>query len=162
MADFCWLDFCVCGVIWGACRKLKRGSSLKASFLSARSPPPLHYLIVHCCREYSWIEEYIASKGKNRANFGVMGIGIHMPLLLAVMPGLVAFAFYKAKHKGICIPLNVQNVCMNHIFGSRNEIPLEGQKILAKMNSLPSSFKKSSRIFLYMSKPIFFFPIMFV
>jgi hypothetical protein len=51
-----------------------------------------------------------------------------MPLLVAVAPGLVAFAYYKAKHKGIGIPLNVKNVCMNYIFGLHHEIPLEAPK----------------------------------
>jgi hypothetical protein len=78
-----------------------------------------------------------------------MGVGIHMPLLVAVTPGLVPFSFYKAKHKGIGIPLNVQNVCMNHIVGLRHEIPLKKKKAHAKINSLPSSIKKSSHIFLY-------------
>ena len=55
-----------------------------------------------------------------------------MPLLVAVTPSLVAFAFYKAKHKGISIPLNMQNVCMNHIFGSRHEIPLKAKKSTCK------------------------------
>ena len=55
-----------------------------------------------------------------------------MPLLVAVTPGLVAFAFYKAKHKGIGILLNVLNECMNHIFGSSHEIPLKAQKSMCK------------------------------
>ncbi len=55
-----------------------------------------------------------------------------MPLLVPVMPGLVTFVFDKAKHKGISIPLNVQNVCMNHIFRSHDEIPLKAQKNTCK------------------------------
>jgi hypothetical protein len=61
-----------------------------------------------------------------------MGVGIHMPLLVTVLPGLVAFAFYKAKHKGIGIPLLVQIVGMNHIFGLHHEISLKAQKNTCK------------------------------
>ena len=62
------------------------------------------------------------------ANFGVMAVGIHTPLLVAVPLSLVAFVFYKEKHKAISIPLNVKNVCMNYIFGLHHEIPLEAPK----------------------------------
>jgi hypothetical protein len=59
------------------------------------------------------------------ANFRVMGVGINMSLLIAVPAYLFAFAFDKAKHKAIILPVNVQIMRLHNIFGSRHEIPLE-------------------------------------
>ena len=61
----------------------------------------------------------------NWANFRVMGVGINMPLLIVVPACLVAFAFDKAKHKAIILPVNVHIMRLHNIFGSRHEIPLE-------------------------------------
>jgi hypothetical protein len=65
--------------------------------------------------KYPWVREDIASKGENRANFGDVRVGIHMPLLIAVSTSLVAFAFHKSKHEAVCIPLDVENVCIHNI-----------------------------------------------
>jgi hypothetical protein len=55
-----------------------------------------------------------------------------MPLLIAVPPCLVAFVFYKANHKAISIPVDMQHMCMNNIFQSCHEIPLKTQKSTCK------------------------------
>ncbi len=106
----------------------------KGSFVRTRvacSIPPLHLhlhtiLLLFCLiSKYTWICEYVIRKSKNWENFRVMGVGIHMPLLIAVSPHLVTFAFYKAKHKTIGIPVDMQNMCMHNIFQSCHDIPLK-------------------------------------
>ena len=61
----------------------------------------------------------------NWAHYRVMGVGINMSLLIAVPAYLFAFAFDKAKHKAIILPVNVQNMHLHNIFGSCHEISLE-------------------------------------
>jgi len=66
-----------------------------------------------------------------------MGVGIHMPLLVLVATGLVAFAFHELKYEAISIPFDVENVSTNNIFRSRHKIPLEAQRGTCKNELYP-------------------------
>jgi hypothetical protein len=65
-----------------------------------------------------------------------------MPLLIAILPRLVTFAFHKAKDKTISIPVNVQNVRVNNIIGSRHQIPLQSHKCMRKYILFPFLLQK--------------------
>jgi len=105
---------------------LTREKATFAKSRAARSIPPRRlnlpilllvvYLILADRKYYTWIREYIACKSKNWANGRVMRVGINMPLLIAVAPHLVTFAFDKAKNKAIVLPVNVQNMHIHNIF----------------------------------------------
>jgi hypothetical protein len=108
----------------------------KAFFVRTRAARPIPLLRLHLhtilllfylISKYIWIHEYVTRKCKNWENLRIMGAGIIMQLLIAVQPHLVASAFYKEKHKAICIPVAMQNMFMHNIFLSYHEIPLKTQ-----------------------------------
>jgi hypothetical protein len=129
----------------------------KASFVRTRracSIPPLHLhlhtilLLFYLICKYAWICEYVTRKSKNWENFGVMGVGINMPLLIAVCPVWLPFLFTKQNTRQsasqwtckICACTTFSDLSMR--FHSKHK------KARAKMNSLPSSFKNSYQIIL--------------
>jgi hypothetical protein len=124
------------------------------------TPAPLHYPAFHVCgQEYSWIEN-ISSKGKHRENVGVVGVGIHMPLLVTVPPGPVAFAFYKSQHEAIGISLNVK-MCESQLFQVVPWDSIQGTKMHAMQKwTLPLPPSIRACIFFVDVKSHLFFPNM--
>ena len=65
-----------------------------------------------------------------------------MPLLIAILPHLITFAFHKVKDKTISIPVSVQNVHVHNILRSRHQIPLNSHKCTSKYTLFPFLLQK--------------------